>query len=74
MTQRKYYTDYETFYEVTFLSNEHPDFREDRPETHTAVVYCEGYWCFCIMIDGKPANSLRYASPKTAVKNSWIIK
>ena len=74
MKQRKYTENWETFYEVTFLSSENENFRDERPTTHTAIVFKDGYWNFAIMIDGKMANSLGYADPKTAVKNAWIIK
>ena len=73
MKQRKYTQDFETFYEVTFLSNEHEDFREEKPTTHTAIVYFDGWWFHPILIDGKPANGLAYRDAKTAVKNAWII-
>jgi len=74
MKQKKYYSDYETFYEVTFQTGEHKDFCFEKPTTHNAIVYSDGIWFHCIMIDGKPANSPCYRSAKSAVKNSWILK
>ena len=73
MKQRKYYSNFETFFEVTFGSHEHEDFRDEKPTTHTAVVYFDGYWFYCILIDGQEANSLCYRSAKAAVRNSHLL-
>lgn len=74
MKQRKYTNNGATFYEVTFISSENENFRNERPTTHTAIVFKSGYWHIVIMIDGQMANSLAYADPKTAARNSWIVK
>jgi len=76
MKQRKYIskqTGY-TMYEVHFLSSENENFRDERPTTHVATIFCSGTWYYCIQIDGKPANSLAYASPKAAAANAWLVK
>ena len=74
MKTRKYMSNGETFYEVTFLTGENDFTFDSKPTTHTACVYFDGYWYHCILIDGKQANSLAYRSAKSAVKNAWILK
>lgn len=73
MKTRKYISNGETFYEVTFLSGENANILDSKPTTHSACVYFSGYWFHCILIDGQPANSLAYRSVKSAVKNAWIM-
>ena len=73
MNQKKYTSKGKTFYEVTFLGNETDHFPDEKPTTHTATIFYNGFRCFCIRIDGKLANSLGYSTPKAALKNSWII-
>lgn len=74
MKTRKYISNWETFYEVTFISGENDYIFDSKPTTHTAQVFFDGYWFHCILIDGKQANSLAYRSAKSAVKNAWILK
>ena len=74
MKQGIYKSNGETFYEVTFISGENDYIIDEKPTTHTAIVYCTGCWFICISIDGQEANSLGYRNPKTAGKNAWIIK
>lgn len=73
MKARKYYRDGKVMYEVTFLSSENKNFCDEKSTTHTAQIMFDGYWYWCISIDGKLANSIWYRSPKTAAKNAWII-
>ena len=73
MKTKKYYRNGQMLYEVTFVTGENENFLDERPTTHTAQVIFDGYYYWCFMIDGKLANSLSYRSPKTAVKNAWII-
>lgn len=74
MTTRKYTSNGKTFYEVSFISGENDNIIDSKPTTHTAIVFFSGIWYYCIKIDGQMANSLGYRSPKSAVKNAWIIK
>ena len=74
MKTKKYIKDWEIFYDVTFVTGENDNIFDSKPTTHTATVYFDGVWFHCIMIDGKPANSLAYRSVKSAVKNAWIIR
>ena len=74
MKTHKYTSNGHTFVEVTFLSSEHKDFRDEMPTTHTATVFFDGNWFILIRIDENEANSLCYRSATAAVKNGWIIK
>ena len=74
MKTKKFTSNWETFYDVSFISGENYYILDSKPTTHTAVVYFDGYWYHCIKIDGQMANSLSYRSVKSAVKNAWLIK
>ena len=74
MKTKKYTSNGKTFYEVTFVSGENDNIFDEKPTTHTATVYFNGVWYFCICIDGKLANGLTYRTIKATVKNAWIVK
>ena len=74
MTQKKIKENGKTFYEVTFTAEETKDFIDYENRPHVAKVFSTGHWFFVISIDGRPAHSLSYASPKRAVRNSWVVK
>lgn len=78
MIQRKHYDsqDATSFYIVKFTAAENIYFAGiDNVLQHTAkVVRIGNIWYKVTEIDGRPASSVCFASPKTAAKNAYFLK
>lgn len=78
MIQRKHYDSQAatSFYIVKFTAAENIYFAGiDNVLQHTAkVVRIGNIWYKVTGIDGRPASSVCFASPKTAAKNAYFLK
>lgn len=77
MKQRKHYNSQTrtSFYTVEFTAAENIYFAGmDNVLQHTAKVEILGIWYKVTEIDGRPASSVCFSSPKTAAKNAYFLK
>ena len=77
MKQRKHYNSQTgtAFYIVKFTAAENIYFAGmDNVLQHSAKVVTLGIWYKVTQIDGRPASSVCFASPKTAAKNAYFLK